>query len=54
MKIDERTATIEEYKYMRMSERLNECRRTGVDAFYAEERERIVNGHPTTRKWTTQ
>ena len=54
MKIDTRTATMEEYKNMCMSERLNERRRTGVDAFYEAERERIINGHPTTRKWTTQ
>ena len=54
MKIDGRTATMGEYKNMRMSERLNDRRRAGVDAFYEAERERIINGHPTTRKWTTQ
>lgn len=53
-KIEARTATMEEYKNMRMSERLNERRAAGVDAFYETEKERIINGLPTTRKWTQQ
>lgn len=53
-KIEQRTATMEEYKNLRMSERLLARRSAGVDAFYEAEKERINNGLPTTRKWTTQ
>ena len=51
-KIDSRTATMKEYKDMRMSERLNARRNEGRDSFWEFEKERILKGETPTRKWT--
>lgn len=51
-KIQNRTATIEEYRNMRMSERLNARRTAGRDAFWRMEKRRLLSGQTPTRKWT--
>ena len=51
-KIQNRTATIEEYRNMRMSERLNARRTAGRDAFWRAEKKRLLSGQLPTRKWT--
>ena len=51
-RIQNRTATMEEYKNMRMSERLNARRAAARDAFWRAEQERLLNGQTPTRKWT--
>ena len=51
-KIDERTATYEEYKLYTHSIRLIKRRKKGVRDFWKQERERILSGQPTTRQWS--
>lgn len=51
-KVQNRTATIEEYRNMRMSERLNARRIAGRDEFWQVEKERLQSGQSPTRKWT--
>ena len=53
-KIKNRTATMKEYKNMRMTERLKNRRNTGGDSFYEAERERILNKQQLTRDWTPE
>ena len=51
-KVAERTATTEEYRFLRHSERFTKRRRDGVNLFWEQERERIINNHKTTRNWS--
>ena len=50
-KVKERTATIEEYRNLKMTERLNARRKKAVEDFWREEKQRILNSQPT-RDWT--
>lgn len=53
-RINNRTATIEDYrKYDRMK-RLSEKRKTAVNDFWIAERERLRNNEPGTRRWTAE
>ena len=51
-RIESRTATIDEYRNMRMSERHNTRRAAGREAFWRAERERLIAGQTSTRNWT--
>lgn len=53
-KIRSRTATMEEYKNLRMTQRLNAKRKMAVREFWIVERTKIQNNLPTTRNWTQQ
>jgi len=53
-KVAQRTANAREYRFLRHSERFLKRRRAGVKRFWEQERERIVNNHKTTRKWSAE
>ena len=53
-KIDQRTATMEEYKNYTMTQRFNKRRQQAIDAFWKDERNRILSGQPWTRQWTEE
>lgn len=47
-----RTLTKAEYKRREWQKRLNIRRKAGIDAFWEAEKERVLNGLPTTRNWS--
>ena len=53
-KIDARTATKDEYRLLRHTERLNGRRDEGVRLFWEQERERILNGQTPSRSWSSE
>ena len=53
-KVDARTATKDEYRLLRHTERLNSRREEGVAQFWNQERERILSGQKTTRPWNAE
>ena len=53
-KIDERSATMKEYKNYKMTERLDKRRKKAVKDFFRAEKYRLEHGLPTTRKWTPE
>ncbi len=53
-KIDNHTATKEEYKKYDSMTRLAKRRNKGVKEFWKQERRRIKKGEPTTRNWTAE
>ena len=53
-KIDARTATKDEYRLLRHTERLNGRRDEGVRLFWEQERERILNGQTPSRPWSSE
>lgn len=53
-KLATRTISKKEYKLLMWQKRLNKRRSTGIDNFWAEERDRILNNQPTTRNWNAQ
>lgn len=53
-KIDNRTASRDDYKKYNSMSRLAKRRKAGVNEFWKQERRRIKNGEPTTRNWTSE
>lgn len=53
-KINARTATKDEYKKYHQAIRLKNKRKNAVKSFWDEERERLINHLPSTRKWTKE
>ena len=53
-KIRNRTATREEYEAYEWDRRFRNRRNRGVRRFWAQERERLLNGEPGTRNWTAE
>lgn len=51
-KIHDRTATKAEYKKHYQASRLKDRRKKAVKDFWEDERERLMNHQPATRKWT--
>ena len=51
-KIDARTATREEYKRYQWDQRFSKRRKAGINRFWSQERERIIQNKPLTRNWT--
>ena len=53
VKVAARTATKAEYQTLMWNKRFKLRRKAGVDSFWEQERERLINGQPTTRNWST-
>ncbi|SDB40096.1 LXG domain of WXG superfamily protein [Pseudobutyrivibrio sp. YE44] len=53
-KIDNRTATREEYNSYNWNKKIRQRRSEGVKEFWNQERERILNNEPTTRDWNSE
>ena len=53
-KIDNRTITKDEWNLYDWNKRFKNRRDAGVDAFWEQERQRILNGKGTTRNWSNQ
>lgn len=53
-KIQDRTASKEDYKKYNSMDRLAKRRQKGVNEFWKQERRRIKKGEPTTRNWTPE
>lgn len=53
-KIDNRTASKDDYKKYSSLTRLAKRRKKGVNEFWKQERRRIKKGEPTTRNWTAE
>lgn len=53
-KINNRTATMEEYKLLKSDERFSKRRKKGVREFWEQEKQRIKNGEKTTREWNEE
>ena len=53
-RIDNRTASKDDYKKYYALDRLAKRRKKGVNEFWKQERRRIKKGEPTTRNWTAE
>lgn len=53
-KIDDRTITKSEYEQYMWNKRFSKRRATGVDQFWSQERQRILNNESLTRNWTQE
>ena len=53
-KIDNRTITKDEWNLYDWNKRFKNRRDAGVDAFWEQERQRILNGERTTRNWSNE
>ncbi len=53
-RIQNRTATCQDYQHQQWDRRFNNRRNRGVSRFWAQERRTLRNGQPGTRKWTDQ
>jgi len=53
-KVENRTATREEYEALEWDKRFNERRRRGVRRYWKQERERLARGEKGTRNWTEE
>ena len=53
-RIDDRTATVEDYRKYDRIKRLSVKRKDAVNDFWIAERERLLNNEPGTRNWTAE
>ncbi len=53
-KIENRTATKDEYNHFKWNRRFNNRRERGIRRFWRQERERLINNAPSTRNWTKE
>ena len=53
-KLNNRTMTKEEYKRWDWNKRFDKRRKAGVDEFWSQEKQRLLNGENGTKNWTTE